>query len=352
MFWSVPFQYPPLVYLFARLVMIGCGRARRAAYTTRWPVWLVAGVAVFAMGFRAGLNFWSSNVIDVGYASVAGADRLLQGTIPYDHMPRVTVHALRAEVRRRLLLRLQAGRRHLRVARRARRHLRAGDVRRLRADDGRARLVGAVGRPARGARHGGAVRRAGGGRPRVRRLAARPRAPRGDPAVLLGDVPVHHLRDVVQLERPDHRRADRVDARPVHVPVLARAPDRVRRLGQVRAAAARADAPARRPPARRRTGRVGVLDAAVRRSCTSRPGRPRIAERLRPGAGGGRFLLGLAGRDRAGVRDAGRARRPVRAAHVLDADVRLAARPAVAVLRLGLGRLPRASPTWPSSRSC
>jgi hypothetical protein len=89
-FWSVPFQYPPLIYLFVRLVLIGAGRARRAAYTTRWPVWLVAGLAVFAMGFRAGLNFWSSNVIDVGYASVAGADRLLQGTIPYDHMPKVT----------------------------------------------------------------------------------------------------------------------------------------------------------------------------------------------------------------------------------------------------------------------
>ncbi len=89
-FWSVPLQYPPLVYLFARLVAIGCGRARRGSYTTRWPVWLIAGLAVFAMGFRAGLNFWSSNVIDVGYASVAGADRLLSGSIPYNHMPKVT----------------------------------------------------------------------------------------------------------------------------------------------------------------------------------------------------------------------------------------------------------------------
>jgi hypothetical protein len=89
-FWSVPLQYPPLVYLFVRLVAIGSGRARRSSYTTRWPVWLVAGLAVFALGFRAGLNFWSSNVIDVGYASVAGSDRLLSGSIPYDHMPKVT----------------------------------------------------------------------------------------------------------------------------------------------------------------------------------------------------------------------------------------------------------------------
>ena len=89
-FWSVPLQYPPMLYLFARMVAIGCGRARRASYTTRWPVWVVAGLAVFAMGFRAGLNFWSSNVIDVGYASVAGSDRLLSGSIPYNHMPKVT----------------------------------------------------------------------------------------------------------------------------------------------------------------------------------------------------------------------------------------------------------------------
>ncbi len=89
-FWSVPLQYPPLIYLFVRMVAIGCGRARRASYTTRWPVWVVAGLAVFALGFRAGLNFWSSNVIDVGYASVAGSDRLLSGSIPYNQMPKVT----------------------------------------------------------------------------------------------------------------------------------------------------------------------------------------------------------------------------------------------------------------------
>jgi hypothetical protein len=89
-FWSVPLQYPGLVYLFCRLVGIGFGRGARPAYVTRWPVWLVAGVAVFAMGFRGGLNYWSSNVADIGFASVVGASRLLDGTSPYGNMPRPT----------------------------------------------------------------------------------------------------------------------------------------------------------------------------------------------------------------------------------------------------------------------
>ncbi len=87
-FWSVPLAYPPLLYLFARLLAIGFGRGRRRSVVTRWPVWLIAGLAVFAFGFRAGLNFWSSNVIDVGYASVVGADRMLGGESPYGTMPR------------------------------------------------------------------------------------------------------------------------------------------------------------------------------------------------------------------------------------------------------------------------
>jgi hypothetical protein len=89
-FWSVPLQYPPLVYLFCRMVAIGCGRGRRSAYMTRWPLWLVAGIAVFAMGFRGGLNYWSSNVADIGFAGVVGASRLLDGQSPYGNMPKPT----------------------------------------------------------------------------------------------------------------------------------------------------------------------------------------------------------------------------------------------------------------------
>ncbi len=89
-FWSVPTVYPSLVYLLARLLGIALGRAPRPAYVTCWPLWVIATLAVFAMGFRGGLNAWSSNVIDVGYAGVAGADRLLHGQSPYGFMPKPT----------------------------------------------------------------------------------------------------------------------------------------------------------------------------------------------------------------------------------------------------------------------
>jgi hypothetical protein len=89
-FWSVPLTYPPLLYLFARLLYIGLSRRGQAASGSRLPIWLCAALAVFALGFRAGLNFWDSNVIDVGYAGVAGADRLLDGRIPYGNMPKQT----------------------------------------------------------------------------------------------------------------------------------------------------------------------------------------------------------------------------------------------------------------------
>jgi hypothetical protein len=89
-FWSVPTVYPSLAYLLVRLVAIAFGRAPRPAYVTRWPLWVIATLAVFAMGFRGGLNAWSSNVIDVGYAGVAGSDRMLHGQSPYGFMPKPT----------------------------------------------------------------------------------------------------------------------------------------------------------------------------------------------------------------------------------------------------------------------
>jgi len=53
-----------------------------------WPVWLLASATVFLVGFRLGLNVRSSNVIDVGYSGVVGADRIVHGQSPYGHMPR------------------------------------------------------------------------------------------------------------------------------------------------------------------------------------------------------------------------------------------------------------------------
>jgi hypothetical protein len=50
-------------------------------------VWLLAAAAVFLTGFRIGLNVSDSNVIDVGYAGVIGAQRIASGQAPYGHFP-------------------------------------------------------------------------------------------------------------------------------------------------------------------------------------------------------------------------------------------------------------------------
>ncbi|HYZ81585.1 MAG TPA: glycosyltransferase family 87 protein [Solirubrobacteraceae bacterium] len=85
---SVPLVYPPLIYLLVRLLMIANGRGRpRRPLTTIAPTsWLAIGT-VFLMAFRIGLNILNSNVIDVGYSGVIGADKLIHGTALYGHWP-------------------------------------------------------------------------------------------------------------------------------------------------------------------------------------------------------------------------------------------------------------------------
>ena len=86
-FTSVPLAYPPLVYLLARMTWIGW-KGRTSPFRPLWPVWLLAAATVFLAGFRIGLNVSDSNVIDVGFASVVGAQRIVsQGESPYGHMP-------------------------------------------------------------------------------------------------------------------------------------------------------------------------------------------------------------------------------------------------------------------------
>ena len=85
-FTSVPLVYPPLLYLMARMVW-GAWRGGPGASKAVWPLWLLAAVAVFLTGFRAGLNVQDSNVIDVGYSGVIGAHRIVHGESPYGHMP-------------------------------------------------------------------------------------------------------------------------------------------------------------------------------------------------------------------------------------------------------------------------
>ena len=87
-FWSVPLAYPPLVWLLARMLVIGRRGREHAAARPLWPVWVLAGAAVFLAGFRVGLNVEAQRtVIDVGYAGVIGADRITNGQAPYGNMP-------------------------------------------------------------------------------------------------------------------------------------------------------------------------------------------------------------------------------------------------------------------------
>jgi hypothetical protein len=86
-FTSVPLAYPPLLYLLGRMVWSTWrGRLGTGAVPV-WPVWLLAAATVFAAGFRLGLNVRASNVIDVGYSGVIGANRIANGQSPYGHFP-------------------------------------------------------------------------------------------------------------------------------------------------------------------------------------------------------------------------------------------------------------------------
>jgi hypothetical protein len=87
-FRSVPLAYPPLLYLLLRCGWIGFrGRALTPARALL-PTWLLVAACVFLLGFRAAVNLDTPrSVIDVGYAGVIGASRVLDGMAPYGHMP-------------------------------------------------------------------------------------------------------------------------------------------------------------------------------------------------------------------------------------------------------------------------
>jgi hypothetical protein len=96
---SVPLAYPPLLYLLARmLAMLRRGRRgdedpappRRLRLLVPAP-WLAIGV-IFLLGFRIGLNVTDGNVIDVGYAGVIGAQRIVDGKPLYGSYPSDNEH--------------------------------------------------------------------------------------------------------------------------------------------------------------------------------------------------------------------------------------------------------------------
>src|SRR5439155_1518518 len=74
-------------YLLGRMVWSVRRGQRVAAPRSVWPVWLLAAGAIFLVGFRIGLNVENSNVIDVGYSGVVGAERISSGESPYGNFP-------------------------------------------------------------------------------------------------------------------------------------------------------------------------------------------------------------------------------------------------------------------------
>jgi glycosyl transferase family 87 len=90
---SVPIAYPLLAYLLGRALWLGLRRDRpRPALRLLVPVQVLAIVLVFLIGFRIALNVMDSNVIDVGYAGVIGANRIADGTRLYGNFPKDNEH--------------------------------------------------------------------------------------------------------------------------------------------------------------------------------------------------------------------------------------------------------------------
>jgi hypothetical protein len=90
---SVPASYPPLLYLLIRMLSLLRRPERRPSARRPPPLrllvpasWLAIAV-VFLIGFRVALNVTDSNVVDVGYAGVIGADKIVHDKPLYGHWP-------------------------------------------------------------------------------------------------------------------------------------------------------------------------------------------------------------------------------------------------------------------------
>ena len=82
---SVPLVYPVLAYVFARMMVAGLWPRERSGplvplVPVRWLVWGAVALAAFRIGF----NLIDSQVIDIGFAGVVGADRISSGEGIYD----------------------------------------------------------------------------------------------------------------------------------------------------------------------------------------------------------------------------------------------------------------------------
>jgi hypothetical protein len=76
---SVPLVYPTLVYLLVRMLMAGFGPRERSGPLTWLTPRAVVGVTLVLLAVRVGITLADTFVSDIGYASAAGADRVLDG---------------------------------------------------------------------------------------------------------------------------------------------------------------------------------------------------------------------------------------------------------------------------------
>jgi hypothetical protein len=96
---SVPLVYPPMLYLLARMLALMRRRRRGGGEADGpprlrllIPVPVLAVAVVFLIGFRVALNVTDSNVVDVGYAGVIGAERTVDGKPMYGGWPSDNEH--------------------------------------------------------------------------------------------------------------------------------------------------------------------------------------------------------------------------------------------------------------------
>jgi hypothetical protein len=89
---STPLVYPPLLYLLVRMLVVAKRGSRPEPLRLLVPVSWLAVALVFLIGFRVGLNVTNSNVIDVGYSGVIGANKLVEGEPLYGTWPKDNAH--------------------------------------------------------------------------------------------------------------------------------------------------------------------------------------------------------------------------------------------------------------------
>ena len=84
---SAPLAYPPLLYLLARTLWLGFRRAQGSGLRPSAPIAVLAILTVALVAGRITLNVTDSNVIDVGYSGVIGADRIADREPIYGNFP-------------------------------------------------------------------------------------------------------------------------------------------------------------------------------------------------------------------------------------------------------------------------